>query len=321
MPVRKFCALLVLALGFVSWDPASAWYWSHDSTHAQAASRDSRIVAIADVHGDIDAFRGILKAAGLINDAGRWAGRKATLVQTGDILDRGAHVRAVMDLLMTLEGQARAAGGRVEALFGNHEGMNLLGEMRDVNPAAFAAFAGARSERRQADAYEEYARISAARTKALGSSVAPYDQDRPTWMAAHPRGYLEYRDALGPGGRYGRWLRSRNAVAQIGDTIFLHGGISPEAATQSIKALNDRVRSEIRTFDESVKALAAADLVRPSFTLQEILQVVSLEANALKGVEELTETQARIIPALRGLIPINESWLLDSNGPLWFRGY
>ena len=39
-----------------------------------------------------------------------------------------------MDLLMRLEGEARRAGGRVDVLFGNHEGMNVLRDFRDVSP-------------------------------------------------------------------------------------------------------------------------------------------------------------------------------------------
>lgn len=286
-----------------------------------ASPAASRIVAVGDAHGDADAFRRILKAARLIDDAGRWAGGTATLVQTGDFLDRGAHVRAVMDLLIGLETEAKAAGGRVETLFGNHEGMNIIGELRDANPAAFASFVDERSDRRRADAYEEYAKLSAVRATAIGSAAAPYQKDRDAWMAAHPPGYLEYREALGRDGRYGRWLRSRNAVLQTGDTVFLHGGISPNVASKSIKEINDRVRNDVRAFDEGLRELTSSQLVLPFFTLQETLEAVALEIRSLKAPENLTEDQARHITALRNLALIDKSWLLDSDGPLWFRGY
>ena len=49
---------------------------------------------------------------------------------------------------MRLEGEARRAGGRVDVLFGNHEGMNVLRDYRDVL-AGFESFSDGRSEERQ----------------------------------------------------------------------------------------------------------------------------------------------------------------------------
>src|SRR6185295_5251865 len=66
-----------------------------------------RIVAVADVHGDGDAFAAILQAAGLIDGSKKWSGGGARLVQTGDVLDRGPKVREALDLLMQLEPQAQ----------------------------------------------------------------------------------------------------------------------------------------------------------------------------------------------------------------------
>src|SRR6185436_11794872 len=52
-----------------------------------------RIVAVGDIHGAFDQFVAILRAAGLIDNRNRWSGKKAVLVQTGDILDRGPDSR------------------------------------------------------------------------------------------------------------------------------------------------------------------------------------------------------------------------------------
>src|SRR5262245_33598569 len=98
-----------------------------------------RVVAVGDVHGDFGAFVGVLRAAGVIDQKNKWTGGKTHLVQTGDVPDRGADSRKVMDLLMDLEKQAPKAGGRVHALIGNHEAMNLYGDLRYVVPGEFAA--------------------------------------------------------------------------------------------------------------------------------------------------------------------------------------
>src|SRR5688500_4287870 len=91
---------------------------------AQGPARGSgRIVAIGDIHGEIDGFKRILHTAGLADASGRWTGGRAQLIQTGDYTDRGTGTRAVLDLLMQLESQAKGAGGRAFALLGNHEVM------------------------------------------------------------------------------------------------------------------------------------------------------------------------------------------------------
>ena len=70
-----------------------------------------RVVAVGDVHGSYDSLIAILRFAGIVDAKGKWAGGKAHLVQTGDLLDRGKDARKVLDLLMRLEGDARKAGG------------------------------------------------------------------------------------------------------------------------------------------------------------------------------------------------------------------
>lgn len=42
-------------------------------------------------------------------------------------------------------------------------------------------------------------------------------------MARHPAGFIEQREAFGPKGKYGEWLRGHAALAEIGGIIFLHG--------------------------------------------------------------------------------------------------
>src|ERR1700692_1528767 len=102
-----------------------------------AASSDkatARLVAVGDVHVDFDDFSLILKRTGLVDDQNHWASGNATLVQTGDLLDRGQKGSEAMDLLMSLEKEAATNGGRVVPLLGNHEVMNILGDLRYVTP-------------------------------------------------------------------------------------------------------------------------------------------------------------------------------------------
>ena len=106
---------------------------------AQTFTAD-RIVVVGDVHGDYEQFVTLLRAAKMIDGKNRWTGGKTHLVQTGDIPDRGPGTRKAMDLLMDLEKEAKKAGGAVHALIGNHEAMNMYGDLRYTTPAEFEAF-------------------------------------------------------------------------------------------------------------------------------------------------------------------------------------
>lgn len=194
----------------------------------------SRIVAIGDVHGGFDEFVHVLQDAGVINRRRQWSGGRTQVVQTGDILDRGPHSRKVMDLLITLERQAAKAGGRVHALLGNHEAMNIAGDLRYVSPEEFAAFRTPDSQSMRDTAYERLA-------DPVRRNEPAY---RDAWEAERPLGWVEHRLAFGSDGKYGRWLRQRDAVAIVDGVLFVHGGISPKYGDQTAAQLNDTIRGE-----------------------------------------------------------------------------
>ena len=60
---------------------------------ASTSAVGGRVVAIGDIHGEIDGVERILREAGLMDSENNWIGGDTTLVQTGDIVDRGAGVR------------------------------------------------------------------------------------------------------------------------------------------------------------------------------------------------------------------------------------
>jgi len=203
-----------------------------------------RIVAVGDVHGDYDRLSTLLRDAGVIDKKQKWIARKTHLVQTGDLLDRGPDSRKVMDLLMRLEGQAEKAGGRVHVLLGNHETMNLFGDLRYVSEGEYEAFRTPRSEEVRDAYFEKYVLPAQEEKGAAGDEK----QLRAKWYAEHPLGWVEHRFAFGPNGTYGKWLRQKNAVVRIGDILFLHGGISPKYSGWTIRQLNEKVRAELADF-------------------------------------------------------------------------
>ena len=100
-----------------------------------------RVVAVGDVHGAFPAFVSLLQGIGLIDETLSWTGGSTHLVSLGDFLDRGPESRKTMDLLMRLQDEAVHSGGFVHVLLGNHEVMNLTGDLRYVSSAERAAMA------------------------------------------------------------------------------------------------------------------------------------------------------------------------------------
>ena len=113
-----------------------------------------RVVAIGDVHGDKDAFVAVLKMAGMIDAQERWIGAKAHLVQIGDVPARGPQTRQAFDLLMKLETEAAAAGGKVHAIIGNHDAGVIHGDLRNILPEEFKEFRESDSEKRLDKSFE-----------------------------------------------------------------------------------------------------------------------------------------------------------------------
>lgn len=80
------------------------------------------IFAIGDVHGDDDRLVKLLAAAKIIeHDTGGWIAGRATLIFTGDLIDKGPHSLKVLMLASSLQNAAASQGGRVVVLMGNHE--------------------------------------------------------------------------------------------------------------------------------------------------------------------------------------------------------
>ncbi len=222
-----------------------------------------RVVAIGDVHGAYDEFLAVLRLAGIVDQKARWSGGKTHLVQTGDILDRGTQTRPVMELLMRLEGEAKKAGGRVHALLGNHEVMNVLGDLRYVSREEYKVYETPRS-RETWDAF--YRSRSEAARQAAKEAEQTFDEVafRKKFEEEAPLGFVERIQAFSDEGRYGQWLRERRGMVRINGIVFLHGGLTPEVAALGCEAINATARRQItsdiaKTRENPLASLAAGE--------------------------------------------------------------
>ena len=222
---RLGCLLAVLALAV----PAVA-----------TASSVHRIVAVGDLHGDFAAWRDIARAARLIDGKGSWIGGDATLMQTGDVVDRGPDSLKIVQDLMRLQREALRAHGQVIALVGNHEAMNVTGDFRYVSAGDYAAFADSRSDQRRENVYTANKDAIEAAYRQRDPKMTG-DAIKQAWIKATPLGLLEHQVAWRPDGTIGRWIVGNPAVVLLDGNLFVHGGISPAYTHLSIAEINRQI--------------------------------------------------------------------------------
>ncbi len=235
-----------------------------------------RIVAFADVHGAYPQLVSVLRETAVVDDSLHWRAGATHLVSLGDLLDRGAESRKVLDLLMRLESEARAAGGAVHVVLGNHEVMNMVGETRDASPEIFASFGGEDAT----------------------------------------------REAFGPRGRYGKWLRSKPVIAKVETSVFMHAGVDPAFSDASLNDINQRVRRELSEWDAGVRYLVDQKLIGAAPKLLDAVEAARKEQERLLSSPTRHEPDVqRNALLLAPLVNIGYSSLFAPNGPMWFRGF
>ena len=97
-------------------------------------SPDTRLMVLADTHGEYEIVVEFLRRQGVIDADLNWAFGDGQMVVTGDIFDRGAHQLEILWLFYKLEAEAQAAGGALHVLLGNHEALNLRNDLRYLHP-------------------------------------------------------------------------------------------------------------------------------------------------------------------------------------------
>lgn len=95
--------------------------------------RVKKMLVISDIEGNFAALRKLLLGNNVIDENFNWMFEKGHLVFIGDFVDRGTMVTEVLWLIYSLEEKAKAAGGQVHYILGNHEIMNMSGEVKYVH--------------------------------------------------------------------------------------------------------------------------------------------------------------------------------------------
>lgn len=141
-----------------------------------------RIIAMGDVHGDFQYLIELLKIARVLKENNvnndnkveyEWIGGKTHVVQLGDQIDNcrptnftcgikgnvendKAEDAKIIDFMNELDEKAKKSGGRVISLLGNHEVMNVVGELSYVSYENLHEFDGEQGRRKAFSPSGEY---------------------------------------------------------------------------------------------------------------------------------------------------------------------
>ena len=181
-----------------------------------------RIIVIGDIHGDMNMLLKCLKIAKLISDNAsrennyKWIGKDTVVVQVGDqidscryngidscndpnkyIVDKADDIN-ILYFLTQLHHKASKKGGAVYSLMGNHEFMNVIGDMTYVSHSNLKHF----------DNYNHNGQII-------------------------KNGIDGRKIAFEPGNKIANFLAcTRKMALIIGSNLFVHAGIIPEMMTK-----------------------------------------------------------------------------------------
>lgn len=198
-----------------------------------------RIIVLGDIHGDYELAINMLKIAKVIDDNNNWIGSDTYVVQVGDQIDRcrpgpgescnmdityedEASDIKILKLFTDLHHQAIKQGGKVISLLGNHELMNVDGDMSYVSKKGVEEFI-------------DYSQHKIDKSK--------QNSDFDTGLTAR-------KNAFKAGKEYGKFLGcTRLSAVIIGSNLFVHGGM----INNIMKYLRIANRSDLENIDIMVR--------------------------------------------------------------------
>ena len=178
----------------------------------------SAVNVIGDIHGHHTKLVRLLKKAALIDDQLNWQGGTTTLWFMGDFFDRGPDGIGSVELVMRLQAQAEDAGGKVEALLGNHD-LLLLAAYRFGSHKSLIAAAHQANER---------------------LTTKEVDMFTAGWL----RNGGTLSDMVRLKRKHIQWLSERPALAQEGDKLLAHAdSLLYLRCGQSVEEVNQYFRN------------------------------------------------------------------------------
>jgi hypothetical protein len=201
-----------------------------------------RLIAVGDLHGDLKVTLIALRLAKVIPqnifpynvNQISWCGGDTWVIQLGDQIDRcrpdnwkknciedlddvtedEGNNMMIIQIFQKLDVMAKAQGGRVLGMLGNHELMNVDRDFRYVSPQEFLEF------------------------------VPPAERNRKYTDDGYPYGYYHRLKVFERGGNIAKhYAIQKKSITIIGKNLFVHGGVSHALMSKySIHELNQIVQ-------------------------------------------------------------------------------
>ncbi|KAJ6692281.1 SHEWANELLA-LIKE PROTEIN PHOSPHATASE 1 [Salix purpurea] len=210
--------------------------------------------SVGDLHGDLDQARCALEIAGVLSSDGQdlWTGGQTVLIQLGDVLDRGEEEIAILSLLRSLDIQAKAQGGAVFQVNGNHETMNVEGDFRYVDSGAFDECSDFLAYLEDHQYNWENAFLGWIEESKRQREDRKLSQNHwgPWNLVKRQKGVIARSILLRPGGPLACELARHAVVLKINDWVFCHGGILPRHVAYGVERMNYEVSQWMRGLTE-----------------------------------------------------------------------
>ncbi|WJX63662.1 Glycosylated integral ER membrane protein [Trifolium repens] len=208
------------------------------------------ILAVGDLHGDLKQARSALEMAGVLSSDGQdlWTGGENVLIQLGDILDRGEDEIAILSLLRSLNKQAKAKGGAVFQVNGNHETMNVEGDFRYADSGGFDECSDfleyiSNSEDDWETIFTGWVDVSA---KLKEDRTMSTNHWGPWNLVKRQKGVIARSILFRPGGLLACELSRHPVVLKVNDWVFCHGGLLPHHVAHGLERMNKEVSEWMR---------------------------------------------------------------------------
>ncbi|MEP1743005.1 MAG: metallophosphoesterase [Kangiellaceae bacterium] len=298
-----YCKLLFLffvVLGFISNASASAESNSNQGSLLDLSevkfTTEEDIFVVGDIHGAYENIVSSLQTIKLIDEQHNWIGGKSQFVSLGDLMDRGPASRKVMDLFIKLQQQAHDNGGRFLMVLGNHEVMNLIGDLRYLSNEEINEFADDETNEQRDNAYTAFLE---------SNNLQDSTELKSKFDESYPKGYFARLAAFSPEGYYGSWLLKLPFVIQINKSLFAHGGLSKLVEDFSLEEFNQEAKNGLTKYLKVWSSIAKKEELSRLTPYKQRGELIS-SLNNRKVLKRYTRAKSHFI--------------LNSQGPTWYRG-